>query len=228
MNKEKIKFYITEYFSFSKGEKVGILVLVTIIILIVTFSYLISFFIHASPKIDVSEFEKEIANFEQASDSIITRTSSKKIVRNYFSQRPKASIVSSSIKVELNTADSISLEKLPGIGPVFAGRIIKYRTILGGYYSPKQLSEIYGMKPDLLEKVSDHLLADTLRIRKIDINVAEFKEINAHPYISFQQTKLIMKSRFKEKITSLRQLEKEGIFTKDELRRLRPYILITQ
>jgi DNA uptake protein ComE-like DNA-binding protein len=225
MDKNKIKFYIKEYFTFSKGEKVGILVLVSIIILIIAFSCLIPLLIKPTPKIDVSEFEKEIARFEQTSDSLKSKTSFFQPIKDSLKKK-KYNSAKQIINVELNTVDSVSLEKLPGIGPVLAGRIIKYRTILGGYHSPDQLSQVYGIKPDLLERVGKYLTADTLKIRKIDVNTAEFKEINAHPYISFPQAKLIMKSRSRGKILSLAQLEKDGIFSMEELAKLKPYLLI--
>ena len=46
--------------------------------------------------------------------------------------------------VELNSADSLELLGLKGIGPVFASRILKYRNLLGGFYSVSQLLEVYG------------------------------------------------------------------------------------
>jgi competence protein ComEA len=230
MDKDKIRFYLQEYFTFSRGEKVGILVLITLIILILVGYYLLPLFIPSNPKIDVSEFEKQIARFEQASDSLSLKgnnnslKSAKGAIKYVNCVKPKQK-PKQIIKVDLNTADSASLEQLPGIGPVFAGRIIKYRTMLGGYYSIKQLNEVYGMKPEILAKVRPYLTTDTLIIRTIDLNHASFKEINAHPYISFQQTKLVMKSRVQDEIISLRQLEEAGIFTKEELKKLQPYLL---
>ena len=38
------------------------------------------------------------------------------------------------IVMELNTADSLSLQQLPGIGPVYASRIVRYRDRLGGFF----------------------------------------------------------------------------------------------
>ena len=46
------------------------------------------------------------------------------------------------IKVELNTADSAMLDAVRGIGPYYAKKILRYRELLGGYYSVEQLKEI--------------------------------------------------------------------------------------
>ncbi len=46
-------------------------------------------------------------------------------------------------RLDINQADSVALLDLPGIGPYFAGKIVQYRTQLGGYSSPEQLMEIY-------------------------------------------------------------------------------------
>lgn len=46
-------------------------------------------------------------------------------------------------RLDINLADSVALLDLPGIGPYFAGKIVQYRTQLGGYTSPEQLMEIY-------------------------------------------------------------------------------------
>lgn len=46
-------------------------------------------------------------------------------------------------KLDINRADSTALLELPGIGPYFAGKVVQYRTQLGGYSCPEQLMEIY-------------------------------------------------------------------------------------
>ena len=118
------------------------------------------------------------------------------------------------------------LDELPGIGPVFAIRIIKYRKLLGGYYSINQLDEVYGLKPETIQKFVHHVFIDTLKIEKIAINSDDFKKINAHPYISFEQTKAIFKFRGKQKITSLTQLKNAGIFSDEEIEKIRPYLVM--
>ena len=99
--------------------------------------------------------------------------------------------------IEINSADSIILDELPGIGPAFARRIIKYREMLGGFAYPEQLKEVYGMDSARLSGFIKLIRVDTSRIRKIDINTATFKELLAHPYLEYDQVKAI--ARFRDK-----------------------------
>jgi len=97
--------------------------------------------------------------------------------------------------IELNAADTGQLTQLNGIGEVFAGRIIKYRTLLGGFYCKEQLLEVYGFSKETLNLIWDYVDADTALINKIDINTAEFKNLSNHPYIGYNLTKTIVNSR---------------------------------
>ncbi|MFM7309843.1 MAG: ComEA family DNA-binding protein, partial [Flavobacteriales bacterium] len=47
------------------------------------------------------------------------------------------------MRVELNSADTLELRKLPAIGVSIARRIIQYRERLGGYHALHQLLEVY-------------------------------------------------------------------------------------
>ncbi len=99
--------------------------------------------------------------------------------------------------IELNSADSIALLDLPGIGPVFAKRIIKYRDMLGGFALAGQLKEVFGMDSARLSGFIRQIRIDTSRLRKLDINKATFKELLAHPYLEYEQVKAI--ARFRDK-----------------------------
>lgn len=227
MNLGKAKFHIKEYFSFTKGEKIGILIMVSLILGVILTSSVLTRIIPDKPSVDVSKFEQEIASFENKADSITQKKSNNKEYSRFKNQKAESKQAQIPI-IDLNQADSAKLDQLPGIGPVFASRIIKYRTILGGYYSLDQLYEVFGMKSETIDKIKKYILIDTLKIQKIDLNTASFRQINAHPYISYDQTKVICKFRYKNKILSISQLESLQIFTSSDIQKLRPYLLFTQ
>lgn len=58
-------------------------------------------------------------------------------------------------KISLNAATAEELEELPGIGPVFAERIVQYRQQHGGFTSVEQLLEIEGIGPKRYESLKD-------------------------------------------------------------------------
>jgi DNA uptake protein ComE-like DNA-binding protein len=98
-------------------------------------------------------------------------------------------------KLELNTCDSASLERLPGIGPVLSARIIKYRNLIGGYYSVDQLKEVYGLSAETFTLISGRVTADSLLIKKIDINHSGFSEMIRLPYLSRYEVNAILTYR---------------------------------
>lgn len=104
-------------------------------------------------------------------------------------------------KLELNSADSLQLLELKGIGPSYAKRILKYRSILGGYISIEQLKEVYGFNEELFEKVKPFVTVDASLITKIKINSDDFKTVNKHPYITYELCKIIFDWRRKTTIT---------------------------
>ena len=97
--------------------------------------------------------------------------------------------------LELNSADSTDLLSLYGIGPVYSARIIKYRNLLGGYYSPKQLLEVYGM--DSVRYLGFHkkVTSDPLLIDQINLVTVGFKELLRHPYVQYDMVKTFIHFR---------------------------------
>lgn len=59
-----------------------------------------------------------------------------------------------SYAVNINTACREELACLPGIGPVKAGRIIKYRKAHGPFRSKKELENIEGFGPGTVKRIS--------------------------------------------------------------------------
>ncbi len=58
-------------------------------------------------------------------------------------------------KVNLNNADRELLERLPGIGPTLAERIIAYREKNGGFRSVDELEKVAGIGKKKLEEIRD-------------------------------------------------------------------------
>ena len=59
--------------------------------------------------------------------------------------------------ININTADQITLETIPGIGPVTAQAIIAYRTEVGSFSSIEQLLEVSGIGPATLESMRPYV-----------------------------------------------------------------------
>jgi competence protein ComEA len=57
--------------------------------------------------------------------------------------------------VNINTADQLELEELPGVGPVTATAIIEWRTEHGGYSTVDELLEVSGIGEVTLEELRD-------------------------------------------------------------------------
>ncbi len=64
---------------------------------------------------------------------------------------------SSSGKININTAGSEELQKIPGVGPSKAQSIIDYREEHGAFTSPEDLMKITGIKEKTYEKMKDSI-----------------------------------------------------------------------
>tara|TARA_B110000914_G_scaffold172266_1_gene153061 strand:+ start:160 stop:633 length:474 start_codon:yes stop_codon:yes gene_type:complete len=99
------------------------------------------------------------------------------------------------IMVELNSADSIALISVSGIGPFYAKQIIKYRNDLGGFISLKQFPEIWGLEKIDLERVSSQITIENSNLRKINLNTSTIEGLWNHPYLNYKQSKSIVNYR---------------------------------
>jgi len=129
------------------------------------------------------------------------------------------------IQVELNSTDSIELIKLKGIGPVFASRIIKYRSLLGGYVSISQLQEVYGIDSLKYASLKDLFLpCNIVLIEHLNINEADFKDLLKHPYISYDFTKDIVNRRQKKVFDKAEDAFNKQFISDSLFQKLLPYL----
>ncbi len=129
--------------------------------------------------------------------------------------------------IDINRVDSVNLKQVPGIGSVLSARIVKYRDLLGGYYSSSQLSEVYGIDDSLSLKMSSIFIIDTACICKINLNEASVNELKRHPYLTYHQAKAIISYRkligpFKSK----KQLLENYLLSESDYLKLAPYLAL--
>lgn len=78
-------------------------------------------------------------------------------------QAPKAgafsagSSVSTDGKININTAGAAELDRLPGVGPALAERIIQYRTENGPFAKPEDIQNVSGIGPKTFEKMASQV-----------------------------------------------------------------------
>ncbi len=96
--------------------------------------------------------------------------------------QPETEIEAVEIIVDINSADTLELQKLYGIGPFFSQQIVNYRESLGGFYRIEQLLEVRGMDKERFELIKESVFINDTVIKKININNAEFAEMIRHPY----------------------------------------------
>ena len=129
--------------------------------------------------------------------------------------------------IELNTADSLDLISLKGIGPVYASRILKYKKLLGGYCSLDQLKEVWGLKDSTVNSISERLRVESSLIQQIDINHSDTRSLAAHPYIDWNTAKAIVNYREQHgSYSEVRDLQKIYLMNDSLLRRIFPYLAV--
>jgi len=129
------------------------------------------------------------------------------------------------VLIEMNGTDSVELKTLPGIGNVLSKRIIKYRDLLGGFYSSEQFKEIYGLNENTIGIINKWVTVDVSKIRKVDLNFSDEYELSRHPYIGKNLSARIIKFRTSYgNISNPMVLKDSVILTNKEYERLKPYL----
>ncbi|MDR1344312.1 MAG: helix-hairpin-helix domain-containing protein [Tannerellaceae bacterium] len=226
-----------DYLSFSKGERRSLLLL---LILIAAGSALLVISDKDEGNIATATQPGYIVNPANAPTPIPIDTnrkikapmqpSAKTIHRRSTASTPRASFprtekFPAGTVVELNTADTVTLKKVPGIGSVFASRIVKYRTSLGGFYSVEQLRDVYGMDEERYLSLQSWFHVDTSFIAKLPVNHLPTDSLKKHPYISPRQARVIQQiCRKKGRVEDWEGLRLLEEFTESDLARLSPYL----
>jgi len=293
-----------DYFTFSKRERSGILVLLSLILLVLTANQLVGVFYQNDIQQNFSSFQKEIDEFENGiiSDSVESRKAEKK--EGFSAKNKKYKLVSfdpnsasheelislglsaklsktivnfrekggkfykpddlkkiygindslfnsilpfikiadsdfnSATKNEkkyskektiiyINSADTTALQLLNGIGSKLSKRIVIFRDALGGFYSIDQLKEVYGLKPEVIEKNNDRMILEG-GVKKININTCSAEDLKNHPYIAKWNiaNAIVNYRKLHGNYVSVSDIQKTDLVNADLYSKLAPYLTV--
>ena len=123
--------------------------------------------------------------------------------------------------LNLNTADTALLQRVPGIGAYRARRIVDYRSKLGGFVRVEQLDEI---DSSLVHCHRWFSVSGSL-CRHLDVNHAAFRTLLHHPYLNYEQVCQLMNYRRRQgSLSSLSTLLMLPAFSPADTLRLKPYL----
>ncbi len=158
---------------------------------------------------------------EKVPESNITKDDEKPSEIEQTGKSSKAS----ELTVEINSASAEELQKLSGIGPAYSERIVKYRNLLGGFYSTDQLHEVYNLPEETVKSISEFLSVDTSLIEKISLKNLDGEEGLYHPYLTKkQQSDLYLYLKTMKEINSAEELLKNNILDEKTLNKIKPYL----
>lgn len=169
----------------------------------------------------VAEVEKPVNLAPKAKEDSAVHTPGSKEAAGEKPQYPKQEKLSAGSVVNLNTADTTELKKLPGIASYRARKIVEYRNRLGGYVTTEQVMEACEMPDEILE----WFIVTAPQIRKINVNTASVQQMMRHPYITFYKAKEIVEYRRKNgNFAAIDDLVRHGVLTAEEKEKLQSYL----
>lgn len=127
--------------------------------------------------------------------------------------------------IDLNLCTAEDLVTLPGIGPVLSVRIIRYRSLLGGFVERSQLKEVYGLDSSVVRMIESRLTLTLDSVRPLSLDSVTFGDLARHPYLGYEAARRITRYRSvsKESLT-LGAMVSSGVITPDQAERIAPYV----
>lgn len=195
------------FFTFSRRERTGIACLLSLIVLLYCVPIAWPYFRSDISFTDTTGFHHAAWELHEMMKDTATGTPRYK-KQFYKKEWPKKFVAFTSFKrdsfrrfekkvfiVDINAADTLLWEQLPGIGPVLARRIVYFREKLGGFHTVTQVGETFGLTDSVFNKIQPLLRLGDVSLRKIDLNETDEKSLADHPYINTKLARVIIRYR---------------------------------
>lgn len=130
-------------------------------------------------------------------------------------------------KADLNSATASQLQRVNGIGEKLSDRIIKFRSkFKGGFIADVQLQDVYGISPEVLERLFNEFTVKTPRqFDKINLNTASTEQLVTIQHIDYELAYEIINQRtLREGYKSLDELTKVKNFPIDKIEIIKLYL----
>ncbi len=223
--KNNFFYWFKTYLGFSRKESTGFVLLIPILALLGFLPSLVELFKNKRAEAILEAYEGQLDSLRISGIKLVSSPLPTFNPNDTVNPSRSQKKIESLNRIFFSEADSITLQIVPGIGPATAGRIIKYRESLGGYYNQSQLLEIYGMKEETMEAIWEYFEFDPKVLRKMKINSLNPEELAAHPYISYGEAKVLFAFRNQHgPFGSSDDLLKIKIFKPEWISKIKPYL----
>jgi len=132
-------------------------------------------------------------------------------------------------KTDLNIATAKQLQRVNGIGEKLSDRIVNFRNkFKDGFIADIQLQDIYGISPEVLERLLNEFTVKTPRqIEKINLNTATIEQLVTIQHIDYEIAYEILDQRtLREGFKSINNLVKVKGFPVDKIEIIKLYLTL--
>ncbi len=127
--------------------------------------------------------------------------------------------------LDINSATKEDLMKVYGIGDGLSDRILKQKEVFGEFVSMEQMSDIWGLSPEVIEKLNQNFkVTNNVNPKKLNINNASIKELGQFPYFRYPISKNIVTYRSMNGDIKIEDLTKIKDFPVDKIKIIALYL----
>jgi hypothetical protein len=151
-----MKKLFTSYTTFTRTEHTGLFCLCGLLILLLIIRATMSLWVH--PSMNKGEEQQLVKAWESFKRTQPHKYDTAKIPVKDFQDAGDDQPTVLPDTIDINTADSATLVRLKGIGPVTAGKMVNRRKIKGPFTNISQLSETGAFSKEQLALLKKHLV----------------------------------------------------------------------